>query len=184
MNWFSCSCDFMCLVYGDCCYDFYEACPQEVEKYHQSHLRETKAVCLGVNIFLEYNNSTGVADPHDKFNSMKAILDHFNVRGPAVTDIATGVQYIREADWRLLHPQVDPSGSNRLARWTPTLKSRNRIHLPQLSGLMKNKTKSFGDDLKLIFKPPVSSYRSCLTQTVLSCEQPHINKLGDLFVKT
>ena len=112
-----------------------------------------------------------------------AILDHLNVRGPAVTDVVTGVQYMSEADWRLLHPQVDPSGSNRLAQWTPTLKSRGYIQLPQLSGLMKNKTKSFGDDLKLVLKPAQSNSRSCLKRTVLSCKEAQNNMGGDLTVR-
>ena len=112
-----------------------------------------------------------------------AILDHLNVRGPAVTDVVTGVQYMSEADWRLLHPQVDPSGSNRLAQWTTTLKSRDHIQLPQLSGWMKNKTKPFGEDLKLIFNPPHSNSRSCLTQTVLSCEEELKGEAGSLFVQ-
>ena len=104
-----------------------------------------------------------------------AILDHLNVRGPAVTDVVTGVQYMSEADWRLLHPQVDPSGSNRLAQWTPSLKSRGHIQLPQLSGLMKNKTKPFGEDLKLVFKPAHSNSRSCLKRTVFSCKEAQNN---------
>ena len=34
----SCSCDHLCLIYGDCCHDFVQICPQEASRGHK--LRE------------------------------------------------------------------------------------------------------------------------------------------------
>ncbi|GFS03372.1 hypothetical protein ElyMa_006469200 [Elysia marginata] len=48
----TCSCDYVCMVHGDCCFDFFDACPNEVAKFYQSPLSKASSVCHGYYSFL------------------------------------------------------------------------------------------------------------------------------------
>ena len=86
-----------------------------------------------------------------------------------MTDTLTGNQFISKADLDLLLPDQDFTSVNRLANWTPTLKSRRRKELSYLIDLMESPSKSFADNLDLIFEPPHKDARNCLTKVTLHC---------------
>ncbi|RUS70704.1 hypothetical protein EGW08_021536 [Elysia chlorotica] len=172
-----CSCDSQCIVYGDCCYDFHDACP-EFAKYHLSANRQASAVCVGTYTYLVYRNEDrSYGHRHERPVSMKDALDSLAANGPAVTDLSTGEQYWSLKDLEMLHPDRNfskPEELELLAKWTPSLHPTGRYglidHLHLIVRAVQNPLESFDENLIFLFEPPESTQpRTCLPQTELAC---------------
>ncbi|GFS02234.1 hypothetical protein ElyMa_006440200 [Elysia marginata] len=167
-----CSCDYMCLVYGDCCHDFQEACPREVAAHSQlDQVSTAKAECVGSHSLL-VSKDKNIDNQVERLGSIQAVLDYLTALGPPLTDVRTGDQYMSKEDMSLLNPTWGSPRLEKVIPWIPILIAERRHHLPYFADLMKHRWRSFGENLTLVFEPPAAVYaRSCLVQTVLACEE-------------
>ncbi|GFS02842.1 hypothetical protein ElyMa_004618100 [Elysia marginata] len=57
-GWASCSCDPMCLVYEDCCWDFHDVCTADLDRYQRKSVtvHDAKSICHDGYTLLTYRS--------------------------------------------------------------------------------------------------------------------------------
>ncbi|KAK3803109.1 hypothetical protein RRG08_028029 [Elysia crispata] len=154
-DWSGCSCDAMCLIYGD--WDFHQSCPAQVHLYHQSHLKQAAATCEEWCLLLTYRHGSlssqggfGLAEIHG--TPSLTIADIFNyLTGDqvALTDTETGQHYRSTRDFRLLNHQADLSQQQRLVTWDILLthSSESDLKLADMLDYMRDQARLPVDQL-------------------------------------
>ncbi|RUS88375.1 hypothetical protein EGW08_003887 [Elysia chlorotica] len=129
-DWSACSCDALCLVYGDCCWDFLEACPDQVLDYRKNPQREAQASCHHGYSLLEHRptrlsmqSNLDLVEfedfPGDSPGptSMSEIFDYLKSGRTAVTDTQMGRHYRSLKDFYLLNRYANMSQRQGLVSW-------------------------------------------------------------------
>ncbi|GFO24129.1 hypothetical protein PoB_005063400 [Plakobranchus ocellatus] len=198
-----CSCDVLCMLYGDCCWDFVQSCPAEVAAHLRSPLRHSRPVRIGYHTFLAcgHDNSiegtdsknatenTGLKNVQERAKfwtdeytnlTIKDVIDLGISGNVAVTDLTNGVQYRSLNDYMLLNPEVQSTPSrNRVLKWTPALVASSRIPKADLVTLVQNKASLPEDNIRFMFKSPseiIYRTRTSMPEALITCENAGVSK--------
>ncbi|GFS20597.1 ATP-dependent DNA helicase PIF1 [Elysia marginata] len=170
-----CFCDAQCLAYGDCCWDFHEFCPHEVQKLNESPLRHAQAECVGAYNYLVYKDGgASVSRGHGIATNLtiRDLEDSLRSGNVVVTDTDTGIQYKSAEDFASLNPGLEKQeAKRRLSYWTPKLMFLYLQGIEDLINLLKESTAILSDDVRLAFQPDgiASVARQCPLQNILTC---------------
>ncbi|GFS04463.1 hypothetical protein ElyMa_006495500 [Elysia marginata] len=181
-----CSCDFICLAYGDCCWDFHASCPHLVKLFTQSPQRHARAECVGWYNFLVFKTGSysAVQSPEgtDVFKAMGSFKETAAAVGAdnlPVTDTTTGFHYKNRTDFELFYPGLTEKRKRKiLVKWSPVLKFDKLPTLEALINFVQKSPHYKMDSMRLLFDPPAhamtseirSLYRRCPPHGIVECE--------------
>ncbi|GFO26469.1 hypothetical protein PoB_005297400, partial [Plakobranchus ocellatus] len=81
----TCWCDSLCLLHGDCCWDFHNSCPDQVRLYHQSNLRHTaQSICVRGYRYLKHapdNAQANISSDMDDLTEENVETPYMSIKG-------------------------------------------------------------------------------------------------------
>ncbi|RUS85790.1 hypothetical protein EGW08_006419 [Elysia chlorotica] len=203
----SCPCDAACLAYGDCCWDFREACPGMARKFEASPLRHAQAECVGGYNFLVYRpeNSASTEDaPPVLANAAPGVTFRagwFGISGTIigklykksweitesamsgnlpVTDSMTGLTFRSTKDYQLLRKD-STKPDRKIVEWVPKLMFDDPQSIDKLVDLVQNTSHAFKDGAELLFEPKPTDERNV---QIRECSKIRIVTCSTVEVKT
>ncbi|GFO32614.1 hypothetical protein PoB_005911900 [Plakobranchus ocellatus] len=153
----------MCLAYDDCCWDFPDFCPDQVNMYNQTTFRHAKPVCVEGNTFLAYTGPVESANLREEKHtrtpitgfvhskSLEDLSESFSKKKAVVTDIVSGNQYRSAQDFALFHPGMKKNLQERLAYWQAQLYFPRSFDTKQYIALVQNKSRPINANAYLLF---------------------------------